>query len=148
MSKNTELDFTVDRSMVDMLHNWKAMSKNTKLDFTKPETLQRRDGGEFRILATDIPGEKSVCIAMKDLTGSWFLKLFDEFGVYSRNAISCYDIIPKPERVTKWCAVYRVGKDPELFFDPPREDKQQALFDLRTHTLQVGVIYIDTEVQQ
>jgi hypothetical protein len=53
-----------------------------------------------------------------------------------------------PTRITKWCAVYRVGNDPELFFDPPRETKQQAQFDLCTHTLQVGVIYIDAEVQQ
>ena len=119
-----------------------------KLDFTKPETLQRRDGGDFRILATDIPGKNPIAIAIKDLTGSWFLKLFDESAVYMHAAISCYDIIPKPARVIGWCAVYRVGKDPELFFDPPRETKQQAQFDLCAHALQVGVIYIDVEVQQ
>jgi hypothetical protein len=122
-----------------------------KLDFTKPETLQRRDGGEFRILATDIPGLEPIAVAYKShLEESWFLDTLCESGKYygsCGNEESPYDLIPKPVRVTGWCAV-RCRDDGIVVMGRLHHTEAQAIHELSSSHKPIGVVKIDAEVQQ
>jgi len=115
-----------------------------KLDFTKPETLQRLDGGEFRILATNIPGEKPIAAAMRSVAGFWFCDLICDDGKYCFGKESGYDIIPKPPRVTGWVNVYQFGdrrcNTSDVF------ESQIAAKSLMTKGC-IGQAYIDAEIQ-
>lgn len=117
-----------------------------ELDWTKPELLQRRDGGEWRLLATDAPGEQPIVIAVKSNSyNDWVIDGWSINGSYHNNETeSEYDIIPKPRRVTGWCNAY--GNEPDRALGPvyrtQEEAKQAALA-----SVCVGQIYIDAEVQ-
>lgn len=120
-----------------------------KPDFTKPETLQRRDGGKFRILATDIPGPEPIAVAYKShLEESWFLDTLCESGKYygsCGNEESPYDIIPKPPRVTGWLNVYdRNG--PNLVANEIYTNLDTAKGWAGSDC--IGQVFIDAEVQQ
>jgi hypothetical protein len=123
------------------------MTDKPKPDFTKPETLKRRDGGEFRILATDIPGDKPIAVACKYVhQDSWFTHLTAD-GCLWPDKTSPYDLIPKPARVTGWCAV-RCMDDGTVVMGRLHHTEAQAIHELSSSHKPIGVVKIDAEVQQ
>lgn len=112
------------------------------LDFTKPESLQRRDGGEFRIYATDHQGDSAVVGAIKD-QDAWYLQTWNRHGRAALDCANDYDLIPKPLRVTGWANVYPnpSGYKLALLHDSEEEARREAGKDA------VGIIRIDQEIQ-
>ena len=136
---------TYDDWQVDTYENQPKEQPMDKLDFSKPETLQRRDGGEFRILATDVPGTRPIAVACKYIGHDvWFTHLTKD-GRLLPDKESPYDIIPKPVRVTGWCAVWKNMHGDNLIShvaETPEKAKAYCSGEC------FGVIYIDAEVQQ
>lgn len=131
----------------DLIEVLKPMEQPMTLDFTKPETLQRRDGGEFRILATDIPGEKPIAVAIRSLSGFWFCDLLSADGRHGA-AKAEYDLIPKPPRVTGWLNFYEMdGFVRPRFGDSVFSTKEEASRNKMSTYKCLGQVYIDSEIQ-
>jgi hypothetical protein len=114
------------------------------LDFSKPETLQLRGGGEFRIYATDHCGICPVIGAVKGATG-WHYQLWDRYGnIPCSNTGHPLDLIPKPLRVTGWLNVYHNGSG--RFCTSDIFESQIAARKVASAGC-LGQIHIDQEVQ-
>jgi hypothetical protein len=128
-------------------HNHTGEKQVSKLDFSRPENLKRRDEGEFRILATDVPGDEPIAVLYKFANKEeWFIDTIPESGAYFGNQEgreSPYDIIPKPARVTGWVNVYQTMNPGSPFW--LWDTKEKAAEKAGKHC--IGQIYIDAEVQ-
>lgn len=112
-----------------------------ELDFTKPETLQLRGGGEFRIYATDGAGRYPIHGACKAEGEGWCTRIWTRSGRYSLAQESTRDLIRKPVRVQGWINYY--GLNEKLLFlygSQPAAKLHQSAGCL-------GQIYIDAELQ-
>jgi len=124
----------------DLIEVPKTMEQPMALDFTKPETLQLRGGGEFRIYATDCGGEYPIHGAIL-IDGSWKLTKWSVDGRRISVTTDCiYDLIRKPLRVTGWVNVYPGGILSKLGQDREEASKHRG-------SSCIGQIYIDAEVQ-
>ena len=110
-----------------------------ELDFTKPEDLQRRDGGEFRIYATDHEGAAAIVGAIKE-GSTWFVQTWARSGKSSGELEHKYDLIPKPARVTGWQNAYPPTRC-VIAYKTREEAIRYAAHDC------LGQIYIDAEIQ-
>jgi hypothetical protein len=103
MESNTH---TYDDWQIETYANKPKEQTVDKLDFSKPETLKRRDGGEFRVYATDGSGQFCIHGAVFILD-EWEQASWRTDGTYMVSSGECdYDLISKPPRVTGWLNVY------------------------------------------
>lgn len=117
------------------------------LDFTKPESLKRRDGGEFRIYATDHQGDSAVVGAIKD-QDAWYLQTWNRHGRATLDCANDYDIIPKPLRLTGWLNCYEMdGFTRPSFGDSVFSTKEEASRGKTSTYKCLGQVYVDSEIQ-
>lgn len=111
----------------------------SNLDFSDASKLQRRDGGEFRIYATDHRGDWPIVGAiLRD--GYWQIESWSLTGRRYKDKQTGFDLIPKPTRVTGWVNVYEAGLGGLV-----AKDRESAIEHRSAKC--IGQIYIDAEVQ-
>jgi hypothetical protein len=95
------------------------------MSFDPNKPCQTRQGRSARVVATDLAGNKPLCVILRSDRGDEYPANYRADGTFAGYSAHPYDLVNIPEKIEGWVNVYRQNASADFF--PSKEDADAAL---------------------